>query len=201
MNQVIGMSQVFARRLNRFAVAFLAFFAISSAASAQQFAIGSYHLQGSVRVSATQYDYTYTADVTNSGAAAQNVVGTVVSSSPNTLVMKGSVNFGSVPASNTITSVDTFVIRQDRRFAFNPSSLTWTFTFAQKPTANAGPDQTAKIGATVTLNGTGSTDPNGNSLTYLWTLISAPTGSAGKVRIVYVALYCFCRRLELCLQS
>ena len=43
------------------------------------------------------------------------------------------------------------------------------------PTANAGPDQTvASATAPVTLNGTGSTDPNaGQTLTYAWT---APAG-------------------------
>lgn len=42
--------------------------------------------------------------------------------------------------------------------------------FNTAPTANAGPDQTnVAAGATVTLNGTGSTDPEGDALTYAWT--------------------------------
>jgi hypothetical protein len=97
-------------------------------ASAQQLSAGAYHLQSSVRSSLTQYDYTYTVDLSDSGAAAQFVVGTVVSLSPNTLVLKGSVNFGTVPANATITSTDTFTIRQDRRFGFDPASLNWSFT-------------------------------------------------------------------------
>jgi arylsulfate sulfotransferase len=104
--------------------------AMQTEASAQQFAVGAYHLQNSVRSSLTQYDYTYTVDLSDSGAAAQNVVGTVVSFSPNTLVLKGSVNFGTVPANTTITSTDTFTIRQDRRFGFDPASLNWNFTAA-----------------------------------------------------------------------
>lgn len=102
--------------------------AMQTEASAQQFAVRAYHLQSSVRSSLTQYDYTYTVDLSDSGVAAQNVVGTVVSSSPNTLVLKGSVKFGTVPATATITSTDTFTIRQDRRFGFDPASLHWGFT-------------------------------------------------------------------------
>ena len=45
------------------------------------------------------------------------------------------------------------------------------------PVANAGPDQTVTTGQLVTLNGTGSTDPNGDALTYGWCLKGRPVGS------------------------
>ena len=46
------------------------------------------------------------------------------------------------------------------------------------PTANAGPDQivsaSASCQAIVTLNGTGSSDPDGDTLTYAWTIDNLP---------------------------
>src|SRR5439155_26399927 len=40
----------------------------------------------------------------------------------------------------------------------------------QAPTANAGPDQNVASGAAVSLDGTGSSDPDpGDTLTYAWT--------------------------------
>ena len=38
----------------------------------------------------------------------------------------------------------------------------------QPPVANAGPDQTVNEGDTVTLNGTGSFDSNGEIVSYAW---------------------------------
>ena len=57
------------------------------------------------------------------------------------------------------------------------------------PTANAGPDQKVQVGASVTLNGAGSFDPDGTITTYLWeqiagtpvTLSGAGTATAGFV--------------------
>jgi hypothetical protein len=43
------------------------------------------------------------------------------------------------------------------------------------PIANAGAAETVGFGETVTLDGTGSTDPDGNLLTYTWTQTAGPT--------------------------
>jgi fibro-slime domain-containing protein len=46
-----------------------------------------------------------------------------------------------------------------------------------KPVANAGPDQSVSAGTTVILDGSESTDMNGDTLTYQWILISRPETS------------------------
>jgi len=46
------------------------------------------------------------------------------------------------------------------------------------PVANAGPDQSVQMGAAVTLNGSGSTDADKNTMTYDWSFASIPSGSA-----------------------
>jgi len=48
----------------------------------------------------------------------------------------------------------------------------------QPPIANAGVAQTVSVGTKVTLNGSGSYDPDGQSVSYQWKMQSKPTGSA-----------------------
>ena len=45
------------------------------------------------------------------------------------------------------------------------------------PVANAGTDQTVDMGDTVMLNGSGSSDDDGDALTFAWNIFSAPVGS------------------------
>jgi PKD domain len=51
-------------------------------------------------------------------------------------------------------------------------------TLNQPPLADAGPDQTVATLDEVTLDGTGSSDADGDPLTFLWSLSSRPPGSA-----------------------
>ena len=62
----------------------------------------------------------------------------------------------------------------------NSAAATVTITAAvgnAAPIANAGMAQSVVVGAVVTLDGSASTDANGDSLTYNWAFTSKPSGS------------------------
>jgi hypothetical protein len=99
-------------------------------APAQELTIGGYTLVSSQRVTRTVFDYTYRAQLSNpgpaGGLAALGVTAQVMSLSPATQIVDGTLSFGDVPAGGAAASVDTFTIRQDRAVAFNPAALAWT---------------------------------------------------------------------------
>ena len=56
-----------------------------------------------------------------------------------------------------------------------------TATTNVAPTANPGPSQNVLVGTVVSMDGSASKDPDGGTLTFKWTLIGKPTGSAAKL--------------------
>ncbi len=133
-------------------------------------------------VTLTLWQETYRADLVNTGGPLASVVARVTSLNTlsfSTIPGEDTLDFSPVPASSQTTSQNTFTILVDRTVAFDFSSLQWTFsTTAENPIANAGSDQTAVVGANVTLNGSASTDPSGTgTLTYSWAFASRPAAS------------------------
>jgi hypothetical protein len=103
----------------------------------------------------------------------------------------GTVTFapGDVSEDVVVQSIDDALVEGTETFDVNLSNPTGNASIAdglgvgtindndvanQAPTANAGPDQTVASGATVQLDGSGSTDPEGQALTFMWTQTSGP---------------------------
>jgi PKD repeat protein len=88
--------------------------------------VGNYSLISSKRVSATEFDYVFKVQVTNTGPGLRNVVGTVASTNPATVVLEGSLSFGDVASGATVTSVNTATFRHNRAQPFDVNKLVWT---------------------------------------------------------------------------
>ena len=148
------------------------------------FAIGGYTLVRERRVNALVSEFDYEAILSNQGPAAiAGATATVVSAVSTTTVIEGALSFGSVGADQSRRSSDTFTLRRLRSLPLNSAILGWTIvptsqTSNQPPIAAIVPLQgQVFVGASVVLDGTSSTDPDGNPLTYSWALLSRPAGS------------------------
>ncbi len=72
--------------------------------------------------------------------------------------------------------VITLVVTDEFGATSDPDSVTVSFDNIQ-PVADAGADQSVMAGDTVSLDGSASTDTNGDLLTYSWSFVSKPEGS------------------------
>ena len=138
----------------------------------------TYNLVSSSRVTRTLFDYTYRVQITNNGIGSLPAfTASVKSRSDATKIIDGDARFSDIAAGATGTSLDTIAIRQDRTIPFKPSNLVWSVRVNRAPKADAGDGQTVATGTTVNLDGSESSDPDGDSLSYTWKFITVPIGS------------------------
>ncbi len=82
------------------------------------------------RISRTVYEFTFKATLINHDVPIKNVTASITSNSPHTIIMSDNmVSFNDVAANETVTSVDTFTLRQDRKFPYNPADIHWDIQY------------------------------------------------------------------------
>jgi hypothetical protein len=87
----------------------------------------------------------------------------------------------SVSATFTPDVVGTYVaslVVNDGKVGSTDAAVTIAVVANERPVAKAGPAQNVIPGTLATLDGTGSSDANGDAVTYAWTTISSPPASA-----------------------
>jgi hypothetical protein len=156
-----------------------------------------YRIESVTPVSGAQrtYDVTARAGVYNTGDPATSVTAQLLSSSAQITIADGNLSFGNVSRVtrlNPVISTDTFKLRvtvprphtflEAVHFARTTiDALSWRISCGncggnRPPVANAGANQTSPIGQAMTLDGSASTDPDGDPLRFTWTVVSAPAG-------------------------
>lgn len=103
---------------------------------------------------------------------------TLTSRPPGSLAaLSGAVNISPSFMADQPGTYTASLVVNDKLASSAPATVTIT-TQVVKPVANAGPAQMVSVNSLVQLNGSGSTDANKLPLTYQWTLLNVPAGSA-----------------------
>ena len=145
--------------------------------AAPSLSVTNYRLVSERRLTPTQSELTFRADLVNPSATRTAVRAKLQNS--NALGVHGlpgrdALLFRPAQPGRPVASENTFTLLVDRTAPLDVSSLQWVLL---GPIADAGLGLAAKVGSTVTLNGSQSSSSSG-PLTYSWTLTFSPPGSS-----------------------
>lgn len=137
---------------------------VANAGTAQNVVLGTVTLDGSASSDANGDALTYTWTLLNKPSTSSAALSTTTSAKPTFTADKAGIYvFGLVVNDGKLNSA--------------PVTMSITAAAANvAPVANAGTNQSVVLG-TITLDGSTSSDANGDIITYKWSLISKPTGS------------------------
>jgi DNA-binding beta-propeller fold protein YncE len=102
-------------------------------------------------------------------------------SGPYTIVFRGIKEDGSVNLDTSITGTTYPGMVETYRVQYSTTGEAIISSTNQPPVANAGSDQTGEQSYEITLDGSGSYDPDGDPLKYTWSFVSKPTGSTASL--------------------
>ena len=104
-------------------------------------------------------------------------VWTITSAPPGSISILSDPNIANPTFMPDVIGTYTFtLIVNDGELFSAPDTVTITVP-NRAPTAEAGADINLSLGSVTSLNGNGSYDPDGDPLTFVWTITSAPPGS------------------------
>lgn len=140
---------------------------VANAGVAQNVVTGSLvSLNGANSSDANGDSLTYAWTITSKPGSSSSSLSSITSANP---------TFTADKAGNYVVSLTV----SDGALSSSPSNVTITAATSNiAPIANAGAFQNVVVGATTTLNGAGSSDANGDAITYLWSIVSKPVGSS-----------------------
>jgi endo-1,4-beta-D-glucanase Y len=81
------------------------------------------------RISRSDYQYTFTVTIANTGENAQNIAASVTSANPNSDVSLSALTLDALPSSASAPMTGQLVLVQNRRVRFNPQDIVFDFTY------------------------------------------------------------------------